>query len=387
MFILHFHSQFQNLITNVEHYFNRGAMNNTILIVDDEESLRLTLRLRLTAQGFNVLLAEDGEAGLEVLKTHKVDLVLLDISMPKMDGMETLSRMTAQYPNVDVMMLTGFTDFSTAIDCLKKGAKDYLVKPIEITELVSRVRSSLRARTSERMLKETQSAFMSTFLHDMLNPLKTIGASIEQLKDNADGKLSNDQNILLDYLADLSERLIQRVHNGIDLSLFEEGKIILDKKPLDIEMFIQTVYLRHEIAARRKKLRFEKHVEKNLPQLLCDFDRLDTVVNCLLDNAIKYSGEGGMVTISARKTKIQQDGKGPDGIEVVVQDEGKGIPSDEIAGIFSAVKRDTIAPVGEMKIPSYSLAIVKHIIEAHNGVLKVTSQPEKGSTFSFVLPL
>ena len=362
-------------------------MNNTILIVDDEESLRLTLRLRLTAQGFNVLLAEDGEAGLEMLKTHKVDLVLLDISMPKMDGMETLSRMTAQYPNIDVMMLTGFTDFSTAIDCLKKGAKDYLVKPIEITELVSRVRSSLRARTSERMLKETQSAFMSTFLHDMLNPLKTIGASIEQLKESADGKLNSDQNILLDYLADLSERLIQRVHNAIDLSLFEEGKIMLDKKPLNIEMFIQTVYLRHEIAARRKKLQFEKLIEKDLPQVSCDFDRLDTVVNCLLDNAIKYSQEGGTVTINARKTKMPQDGRTLEGIEVVVKDEGKGIPADEIAGIFSTVKQDTTAPAGEMKMPSYGLAIVKHIIEAHNGVLKVTSEPEKGSTFSFVLPL
>ena len=99
-------------------------MNQTILIVDDEESLRLTLRLRLAAQGFTILLAEDGEAALEQLKTSTVDLVLLDINMPRMDGIEALGHITTMYPNVEVVMLTGFADFTTAIDCLKKGAKD-----------------------------------------------------------------------------------------------------------------------------------------------------------------------------------------------------------------------------------------------------------------------
>jgi len=368
----------------VNHFIDREIMNNTILIVDDEESLRLTLRLRLSAQGFNVLLAEDGEAGLEMLKNNNVDLVLLDINMPKMDGMEALRHMSEEFPDVDVMMLTGFADFSTAIECLKKGAKDYLVKPIEITELVSRVRSSLRARTSERALKETQSAFMSTFLHDMLNPLRTIGSTIDQIKDSPDGKLSDDQNVLLCYLADLSVRLLNRVQNAIDLSLFEEGKISLDKNPLDIEMFIQTVCLRYEIAARRKKLQFKKVIEKNLPQAACDFDRIDTVINSLLDNALKYSHEGGTVTISAGKTAIQRNGKTVEGIEVAVADEGEGISEEEVAGIFSKYK---LNDAGDTKPAAYSLAISKHIIEAHNGVMKISTEKGKGSTFSFVLPL
>lgn len=362
-------------------------MNNTILIVDDEESLRLTLRLRLSAQGFNVLLAEDGDTGIEMLKKNNVDLVLLDINMPRMDGMEALRHITEMFPDVDVMMLTGFADFSTAIECLKKGAKDYLVKPIEITELVSRVRSSLRARSSERALKEMQSAFMSTFLHDMLNPLKTIGTTIEQIRESPDSKLSDDQNVLLNYVADLSDRLLSRVQNAIDLSLFEEGKIKLDKHLLDIEMFIQTVCLRYEITARRKKLQFKKSIEKNLPQVSCDFDRIDTVINSLLDNAMKYSNEGGTVTISAGKTAIEVDGKMVDAIEVSVKDEGKGIPAAELDGIFSKHITSASNSGADHKISSYSLAISKHIIEAHKGIMKVTSEEGKGSTFSFVLPL
>jgi signal transduction histidine kinase len=358
--------------------------NNTILIVDDEESLRLTLRLRLMAQGFNILLAEDGEAGLEALRNNSVDLVLLDINMPKMDGIETLRHITEEFSNVDVMMLTGFADFSTAIDCLKKGAKDYLVKPIEITELVSRVRSSLRARTSERSLKEMQSKFMSTFLHDMLNPLKTIGSTIDQLKDGTEGAFSEDQNVLLNYLTDLSDRLLHRVRNFIDISLFEEGKITLVKNPMDLEMFLQTVCLRYEIAAKRKKLHFSKMIEKGMPQVSCDFDRIDTVVNSLLDNAIKYSTENGSVSINASKTTMQYDGKTIEGIEVAVKDSGTGIPASELPGIFSKYKPDG-SP--EAKIPSYSLAIAKHIIDAHKGVIKVSSEDGKGSTFSFMLPL
>ncbi|MDD8018019.1 MAG: response regulator [Bacteroidota bacterium] len=362
-------------------------MNDTILIVDDEESLRLTLRLRLAAQGFNIILAEDGDVALEQLKKSKVDLVLLDINMPKMDGIEALGHITEMYPNVEVVMLTGFADFTTAIECLKKGAKDYLVKPIEVTELITRVRSILRARSSEQALHDLRLKFMSTFLHDMLNPLKTVGSTIEQVRDGAAGKLTKDQNVLLSYVSDLSERLVKRIKNLIDLSLFEEGKIVLDRHPLDIEMFINTICLRYEIMVKSKKITFQKQIEKKLPQISCDFDRIDTVLNSLLDNAIKYSDEGGSIIISASMTTYQHAGKNVDGILISVKDTGKGMSADEIKNLFTIYKTQFLKPITDSSVPSFSLAIVKHIIDAHNGSITVQSDPGKGSLFTFTLPL
>ncbi len=362
-------------------------MNQTILIVDDEESLRLTLRLRLAAQGFNILLAEDGEVALEQLKNSSVDLVLLDINMPKMDGIETLGQIADLYPNVEVVMLTGFADFSTAIECLKKGAKDYLVKPIEVTELITRVRSILRAHSSEKALKDVQLKFMSAFLHDMLNPLKTVGSTVEQVRDGAAGKLTEDQNILLGYVGELSERLVKRVKNLIDLSMFEEGKIILDRHPLDVEMFINTVCLRYEIIAKSKKIKFQKSIEKKLPLMQCDFDRIDTVLNTLLDNALKYSNEGGEVVISAGKKMYKKEGKDKEGIVISVNDNGKGMAKEQIDHIFDIYKEVQSKQGTELNLPSFSLAIAKHIVEAHEGLISVQSEPGKGTTFSFLLPV
>lgn len=362
-------------------------MNNTILIVDDEDSLRLTLRLRLAAQGFNVLEAEDGEAALEQLKNNPIDLILLDINMPRMDGIEALGHITEMYPGVDVMMLTGFADFTTAIECLKKGAKDYLVKPIEVTELITRVRTALRARSSEKALHDLQVKFMSTFLHDMLNPLKTIGGTVEQVRESSIGSLSDDQNVFLTYVSDLSDRLVKRVKNAIDLSLFEERKIVLDRHPLDIEVFIQTVCLRYEIIARKKKITFKKHIQKGIPQISLDFDRFDTVVNCLLDNAMKFTADKGTVSISIVKGAFQSEGRSKEGIKLTVQDFGPGIPANELETLFSKYKQDQSSASPEQKITAFSLAIAKHIIEAHGGTIQVASEVNKGSTFSVVLPL
>lgn len=362
-------------------------MNNTILIVDDEESLRLTLRLRLVAQGFEVLLAEDGEKALEQLKANRIDLVLLDINMPRMDGIETLGHIAQMYPGVDVMMLTGFADFTTAIDCLKKGAKDYLVKPIEVTELITRVKSALRARSSEKALRDLQTAFMSTFLHDMLNPLKTVSATVEQVKENSIGALSEDQVVLLNYAGDLSDRLLHRVKNAIDLTLFEEGRIILDKHPLDMAMFINTVCLRYEIIARKKKIQFQKTIQKDLPTALLDFDRIDTVVNCLLDNALKFTPEGGTVTIATHAVSFSMEGRTIEGIEIIVQDTGSGISPEDVGTVFSKYKQSIAKQSPDQKITAFSLAIAKHIVDAHGGLIKVASEVGRGTTFSVSLPI
>ena len=114
-------------------------MDSSILVVDDESTLRLTTKARLQAKGFDVDVAEDGEIALEKLRGKTFDIVLLDINMPRLNGLQTLEAIVREYPATDVVMLTSFADFSLAIECLKKGAKDYLVKPIDAQELLSKI--------------------------------------------------------------------------------------------------------------------------------------------------------------------------------------------------------------------------------------------------------
>lgn len=281
-------------------------MKQKILIVDDEDSLRMTLKMRLQSSDFDVEVAADGEEALDVMKEFVADLVLLDINMPKMDGIETLGHIGELYPATDIIMLTGFADFSTAIECLKKGAKDYLVKPIEVTELITRVKSTLRAKSSEHAFQELQQQYMSTFFHDMLGPMTTVDSTIEHVIEGKSGSVSNEQAVLLRYAGELTDKLVTRIKEMIDLSQFEAGLVRLECKPLDIGIFAEMMCIRYEILAKVKGIKLVKKIDKNLPAVNFDFDKVAQVVNNILDNAIKYTQRDGTISITVSK-KSQEE--------------------------------------------------------------------------------
>ena len=362
-------------------------MKDKILVVDDEDSLRMTLKLRLQAADFEVQVAQDGEEALGILKKGGIDLVLLDINMPKMDGIETLGHVVRDYPWTEIIMLTGFADFSTAIDCLKKGAKDYLVKPIEMTELITRVRSTLRAKTSERAFKELQQRYMSTFFHDLLGPLTTVDSTVEHLIEGKSGSVTKEQAMLLRYAGELTEKMVHRVKEMIDLSQFEAGLVVVEKKPLDIPIFAEMMCARYEILAKAKDIRLEKNIEKNLPAVSFDFDKVAQVFNNIFENAIKYSLRDGVIAITVKKNVEEELGQKKEYVVFSIKDNGIGIHPDEVPLVFNKYKEQLTTKPADLKTTVLGLAISRHIVEAHGGRIWVESEVGKGSTFSFSLPV
>jgi two-component system sensor histidine kinase/response regulator len=362
-------------------------MKEKILVVDDEDTLRLTLKMRLQSTGFDVRTASNGEEALEMMKEDQADIILLDINMPRMGGIEALALLSDMYPTTEVIMLTGFADFSTAVDCLKKGAKDYLVKPIEVTELITRVKSILRARVSERAFRDLQQQYMSTFFHDLLGPLSTISSTVEHLLEEKSGAISKEQAVLLRYAGELSDKMDREIQAMIDLSQFESRIVKLDPKPVDVATLAQMIAIRYEILAKSKDIKFIKEVEKNLPSVRCDFDKVTQVLNNILDNAIRYSLNGGTVSMTIQKLppEATEDKKGA--ILFSIKDDGIGIPAEELPIVFNKYKEQLAAKPAEMKKTILGLAISKHIIEAHRGKIWVDSEAGKGSTFSFTLPM
>lgn len=185
-------------------------MPERILIVDDEETIRLSMKARLETAGFVAEVAENGEEALGRMKHQEFDVVLMDIKMPGMGGIEALRLFSELFPKTDVVMLTGFADFGTAIECLKLGAKDYLVKPVDATELVARLRSLARSRSSERALQEARRSFLSMMYIDLLGPLRSARESIERVvKSNA--KLTGEQREELSGALAQCEKMIARI--------------------------------------------------------------------------------------------------------------------------------------------------------------------------------
>ena len=136
----------------------------TILVVDDEQDLLDLIEYNLKQEGFDVLKAEDGKEGIEVAREHSPSLVLLDIMMPKMDGMEVVERMRddEQLKHIPIIFLTARGDEKTEVEGLDKGGDDYITKPISTTKLISRIKAVLRR------FEETQEMTDKIEVHDLV---------------------------------------------------------------------------------------------------------------------------------------------------------------------------------------------------------------------------
>jgi len=185
-------------------------MNERILVVDDEESLRLSLKFKLKSAGFDVETAADGDEALEKLKAMPAEVVLLDINMPRMSGIEALTIIRQKFPQTDAIMLTGFADFSTAIECLKIGAKDYLVKPVETTELVTRLRSLVRSRSTEFALHEVHQEYLGFLSEELVGPLKEIQTMLDKAS-TLTGDAEKEQKRILKGAREIAAKLEEKL--------------------------------------------------------------------------------------------------------------------------------------------------------------------------------
>jgi len=137
--------------------------NKTILVVDDEKDLLDLIEYNLKKEGFNVLKAENGEEGIKIAKEHKPDLVLMDIMMPKMDGMEAVEKMRGDddLKSIPIIFLTARSDEKTEVEGLNKGGDDYITKPISTTKLISRIKAVMRR------FDETEEELNRLDVHDL----------------------------------------------------------------------------------------------------------------------------------------------------------------------------------------------------------------------------
>lgn len=179
----------------------------TILVVDDKADVRDTLQLCLQYEGFIVTTAVNGASALDAIERGPVDLVLLDVKMPGMDGIEVLGRILAIKPALPIVMMSGHGDIKTAVDAVKKGAEDFLEKPLDTDRLVVVIRNALRRGSLENANKN---------LREQVDAgLRWIGASEASLKliDLADrAARSNERILIVGESGTGKERLARRIH-------------------------------------------------------------------------------------------------------------------------------------------------------------------------------
>ncbi len=367
-----------------------------VLIVDDEPRNIRILEGMLLAEPYRILTARSGAEALEIFEQATPDLVLLDIMMPLMDGFEVCRRIKShpEYRMIPVVMVTALTDVKDRIAALEAGTDDFLSKPVDVTELILRVRSLLRMRQlyleKERMV-EQRLRFMSGIAHDIRSPITSLGLNLETLQR----RLVTDDERLQGMWQRVKIALAHIEKLATDTMSYyrmESGQLELHVEPCELDILIHdAAHIAYPLAAEH-----QSQLEiAPVPAVTCTADRamIVQVLLNLLTNAIKYSLEGRPISVQCydlanTSYTLPLQHYPPmlvlpkTGIVVEVTDLGIGIAEADFERVFKEFDRlgTTSEGVG------LGLALSQRLIRLHGGELWFTSQLNRGSTFAFFLP-
>jgi signal transduction histidine kinase len=343
--------------------------------------------------------------------------------MPRLNGLGVLHRVKERSPNTPVLILTGHASLETALDAMRHGAFDYLLKPVEmVDQLQLALDRALLHRTllieNRRLLDELQMAkagleqkvdeqthelraayeklqgldrmkseFVSIVSHELRTPLSVILLSSQILAGEHD-RLSPEQR--QEHLANLrtySRRLQRLVENLLDFSLLERGEMQLLRVPVSVTGIL------HEINKLYAPRASEKGVTLQLvsPQpdvvLQADPDRLSNALNQLVDNAIKFTSQGGRIVIGAHGPTRPPNGSAKPHVVIAVADTGIGIPADRQRLLFQSFTQVDMSDRRRYEGIGLGLALAHRIVAAHGGQLTFKSEAKKGSLFTIWLPI
>lgn len=370
---------------------NKGTitMKKNILIVDNEEIQQKTLSPTLQKEGYIVNLAEDGEKALSMMKETKYDVVVLDIRIAGVnsDGnTEFLNKIVKEHPKTEIILTTGFADFTTAIEYLNKGARDYLIKPIHPTELVARLKRLLHERQLQNSFDELQHNFSSVVLNRLFSPISSTTNIMDHVSRGRSGPVSKEQAYLLAYARKIGDKTINLIRYLTGLSQMNDESALPERKPTDLVYIIENICTRYTILARPKELKINNKISKPLKQVNCEPDGIVQALNNILDYSLEHSLSGGTITISTGLNSPSNGDTHEETVTITIKDSGVGVPDAGLLHILEE-KGDIIGKLSStMKRSEIGLAISKNIIEDHGGTFNMEFDAGSGNIFVVTLP-
>jgi two-component system sensor histidine kinase GlrK len=250
-----------------------------------------------------------------------------------------------------------------------------LFSPPEIAELAGALNLMChKLKDLDRM----KSDFFSSMSHELRTPLSSIKEGTGLLLEGIGGTLTDKQKRLLTILAEESERLIGLVNSLLDISKMEAGMMTYNFEPTSLAPLVQKAMIEIGPLAEAKRIKLEARISEQLPVIRVDREKILQVLRNLLGNAVKFTPEGGQVTVSGQRS----DGV----VEAFVADTGPGIPAEYLTAIFDKYRQGTSTDSYRIKGSGLGLAIVKYIVASHGGRVWAESEVGQGSKFIFVLP-
>ncbi len=371
-----------------------------ILVIEDEAEVRESYKDMFALFGHEVEAVSNGREGLSLINKTDYDVVVTDLNMPEMDGLEVLRYIKKRKPYIEVIVITGFATLENAIQAMKVGAYDYFTKPVDIdhvrivlTKCIQQIRSKreneeLRSLNEQlKALNELKDKFITITNHELRTPITVLKGYIELLDYFLRENGNQDVGDALEVATETMSELVGIVEQMHDMSSFDYGKKIFNMTEIDIQQLLTTIYKEMKIFFDQREIGLDMNVQGPPVIVEGDLKRIKRSIRELIQNALKFTPEKGRVEV--HYSVNESSGK----CFLRVIDSGIGIPRSkqqlvfepfyEIQDVMNHMSSKTAFMGGGIGL---GLTLAKEVVESHQGTLLLESEEKKGSTFIIVLP-
>ena len=382
-----------------------------ILVVDDADFNREVMTRILERDGYRVETAVDGADALQKLNSNPYDLVLLDVMMPGVDGVQVIEAMHADVGlrHLPVIMLSALNEQETVLKCIQLGAQDYLPKPINQQLLKARMSACLEKKRSHdlereytrrvesmsaqlqavnenlRLATQIKTRFLATAAHDLKNPLGGILLMADRILIEAEEGRTGEVTLRqASRIHEMVQKMLHIINGVLDTAVHQMGAVNLAFELTNLGDLVHRVVQENEAYATSKDIRL-LYVETLAAECwgVLDRVRIAQAMDNLVNNAIKYSPFGTTVRVELGLRIVESE----DRVHIEVRDEGPGLTQEDVAQAFGLFQRLSAQPTGGEYSTGLGLSIVKQMVEMHDGWVWIESEPGRGAAFVIELPL
>lgn len=353
-----------------------SSRTETLLLVDDKAENLHILGTLLQTMGYRILQATNGEEAFRRLDEEVPDLVLLDLIMPEMDGFEVCERIRENpaWRDLPIIFVSAADDPNIIVQALEAGGIDYVTKPYNKAELLSRVRTHLAlasTRADLRTLAEDKDELLGILAHDLKNHLAGMQMSAALLVDQA-ASLPPSASQLIENIDESTRRMLAFVREF--LANQAAGQMAPHLGPLPLNQHVQASLTRNLPLAEAKHIALSFHAEPGVGLAYADPDALGQVLDNLISNAIKFSQPGTAVVVAVRLDA-------PGWVGISVADQGPGFTPEDRERLFRRYGRLSARPTASEPSTGLGLSIVKRLVDAMQGRVSLREEQPEGAEF------
>ncbi|NEP43139.1 MAG: response regulator, partial [Okeania sp. SIO2H7] len=372
-----------------------------ILIVDDVSKNLQIVGSILDDAGYSTTFAPGGRQALERVKTAMPDLILLDLMMPEMDGLQVCEalKIEPKWQEIPVIFLTASHEKEHLLFAFERGAVDYVTKPFNPAELLARVKTHLELKHTRDALKKTilevvearesaieasrvKSRFLANMSHEIRTPMNAVLGMTELLLNT---NLNSHQLDFAQTLKSSGEHLLAIINDTLDFSKLEAGEMRLASREFNLHSELENIRGLFATTAKNKGLELALEIKPEVPILIRGDDtRLRQILTNLVSNGIKFTDTGEVrIDVALDKRAIANEQSPTIGLYFAVKDSGIGISEDDRQKLFQSFSQVDVSSTRKYGGTGLGLVICKQLVELMDGEIGMESIPGEGSTFWF----